>query len=115
MKRTNNLMTLNVESTNTYDTPREKEFASLAEPAKAWRAHEEIALHEVLAAVLTMKEKGFLNSAARLRLDEEDQELLAFCRFADEHFLSEDTRTQLSDAQTMAAQEKSFILKMDEV
>ena len=81
-----------IESTKTYDTPREKEFASLAEPARAWRAHEEIALHEVLAAVLTMKEKGLLKAGARLSLDEEDQELLAFCRFADKHFLSEDTR-----------------------
>ena len=31
-----------------------------AGPAKAWLAREEMALHEVLAAVLAMKEKGFV-------------------------------------------------------
>ena len=94
---------------------REQEFEHLVEPAKAWLAREEVALHEVLAAVLAMKEKGFLESVTGLRLDEEDRRLLTFCKFAEEHFLSEDTRTQLSNAKIMAAQEKSFILKMDEV
>ena len=81
------------ESTNTNEMTRKQEFENLAGPAKAWLAHEEVALHEVLAAVFAMKEKGFLNSVTGLRLDEEDQRLLTFCKFAEEHFLSEDTCT----------------------
>ena len=40
---------------------------------------------------------------------------MTFCKFADEHFLSQDTQDQLSNAEVMAAQAVSFILKMDEV
>ena len=72
-------------------------------PVKVWTAQEDIPLHVVLEAVLEARGKGFLKPDAGLDLNEEEAKLLTFCKFADEHFLSEETVAQLSSAQTMEA------------